>query len=500
MTPPNGPPAGHAVFPTRVRYSVLGFLCALSMITYIDRAFWGSAQEDVRAALGLKTVADLAVALWAFQLAYALFEVPTGWLGDTYGPRKTLIRIVLWWSFFFCLTTLVGYDIGVAALTGTTGLAILVVFRFLFGMGEAGAYPNSARALYNWFPVSQRGFAQGAVWMSARFMGGLTPLIWLMLVDPQALGLHWRNGFYIFGGVGLLWCALFAVWFRNTPAEHPATNQAERDLIAAGRGPEPVHSGVPWGTLVRSRNLWYVCGMYVCTNYGWYFFMYFLPDFLKRNFGRPTDTLGDKVVMAFMAGGPLLVGVAGCLLGGALTDRYVRRTGDRKWGRRRYGVLGYSGAAAFYVVAILGVMADNKWVFAAGVAMAGFFNDMTMGPSWAVCQDIGKRYAAIVSGFMNMIGNLGGVTTIFVTASIMRHTVEVKEAQPLAAAAFAGTAAAGPDVLAAREAGLNEGYMFNLFLYALAYLIGVFFWLKIDATKPVVPDAPPTAAPPDEPH
>jgi MFS family permease len=478
MTPPNGQDP-FAPKPTRVRYSVLAFLCALSMITYIDRAFWGSAQEDIRVALGLETVAQLAVALWAFQLAYALFEVPTGWLGDTFGPRKTLIRIVLWWSFFFCLTTLVGYQIGGVALVGATGLGVLVVFRFLFGMGEAGAYPNIARALYNWFPLSQRGFAQGSVWMSARFMGGLTPLIWLCLVDREVLGLHWKTGFWIFGGVGLLWCLAFALWFRNTPEEHPATNRYEQELVAAGRGPEPVHAGVPWGRIVSSRNLWYVCGMYVCTNYGWYFFMYFLPDFLKRDFGRPTDTLGDRIVMAFMAGGPLLVGVFGCILGGVLTDRHVRRTGDRKWGRRLYGIIGYSGAAACYGVAILGAISDNKWVFAAGVALAGFSNDLTLGPAWAVCQDIGRRYAAIVSGFMNMVGNLGGVTTIFVTAAIMKSTVADK---------VAAAEAAGTSVEVARQAGLVEGYTINLFLYALAYVIGVLFWLKIDATKPVVPD------------
>ena len=480
MTPPNGPPVSGP--PTRVRYSVLAFLCALSMITYIDRAFWGSAQENIRAELGLKTVADLAVALWAFQLAYALFEVPTGWLGDTFGPRKTLIRIVLWWSFFFSLTTLVGYEIGGVALVGATGLAVLVVFRFLFGVGEAGAYPNIARALYNWFPVAQRGTAQGAVWMSARFMGGLTPLMWLFLVDPEVLGLHWRSGFWIFAGFGVAWCLAFTLWFCNRPEEHPATNAAERALIAAGRGPEPTHTGVPWGTILRSRNLWFVCGMYVCTNYGWYFFMYFLPDFLKRQFASPGDSLVERMTLAILAGGPLLVGVLGCVLGGILTDRYVRRTGDRKWGRRRYGILGYTGAGAAYVVAIIGAVTDNVWVFAAGVALAGFCNDLTMGASWATCQDIGRRYAAIVSGFMNMIGNLGGVTTIFVTAAIMRATVEAREAAALAA---------GTSVEAAREAGLIDGYIFNLLLYALAYLVGVGFWLMIDASKPVVPDDQP---------
>ena len=467
--------------PTRVRYTVLAFFCVLSMITYIDRAFWGSAQEDIRKELGLKTIADLAIALWAFQLAYALFEVPTGYLGDRYGPRKTLIRVVLWWSFFFCLTTLVGYQLGTVALVGLTGLYVLVVFRFLFGMGEAGAYPNMARGLYNWFPLSQRGTAQGAVWMSARFMGGLTPLIWLCLVDPELLGFHWKTGFWIFGGVGVLWCLAFALWFRNTPEEHPAVNQAERDLIATGRGAEPIHGGVPWRKLVRSRNLWYLCGMYVCINYGWYFFMYYLPGYLKKKFASQTDTLDDRIVMALIAGGPILVGVIGCILGGYLTDRHVRRTGDRKWGRKLYGVIGFSGACAFYLVAIVGAVNDNIWLFALGAIMAGFSSDLTMGASWAVCQDIGRRYSAIVSGFMNMIGNLGGVATIIVSAAIMQAMIDRREAE---------AAAAGTSLEAAREAGLTESYIINLSMYAAAYAIGVFFWLKIDATKPIVPDEP----------
>ncbi len=454
--------------------------------------------------MGLKTIADLAIALWAFQLAYALFEVPTGYLGDRYGPRKTLIRIVLWWSFFFCLTTLVGYQFGAVALVGSTGLAVLVVFRFLFGVGEAGAYPNSARALYNWFPLSQRGTAQGAVWMSARFMGGLTPLIWLCLVDKQMLGLNWKTGFWLFGGIGLLWCLVFALWFRNKPEEHPATNEAEREFIAAGRGPAELHEGVPWGKIFRNRNLWFVCGMYVCINYGWYFFMYFLPDFLQRRFATANDTLGDKVVMKLLAGGPLLVGVLGCVLGGILTDRHVRRNGDRKWGRSLYGVIGFSGAALCYGVAITGALNRNMWMFALGVAASGFFNDLAMGPSWAVCQDIGRRYSAIVSGFMNMVGNLGGVATIFVTARIMNAQVTKREAEVLDARSplvvpsestgmeetlmrLGDAVATGTQLVGPRETGLIDGYIINLSLYALAYVIGVFFWLMIDARKPIVP-------------
>src|SRR5262245_1866228 len=157
--------------PTRVRYGVLGFACALSMITYLDRVAMGAAAEPIVKALGLHSVADLKWAFTAFAFAYAAFEVPSGWLGDVFGPRRTLIRIVLCWSVLTAATGLVWKE-GVWFLSG---FWLLVVIRFLFGIGEAGAYPNITRALHNWFPATERASGQGAVWMSGRLMGGLTP-------------------------------------------------------------------------------------------------------------------------------------------------------------------------------------------------------------------------------------------------------------------------------------------------------------------------------------
>src|SRR5581483_8020954 len=168
-------------------------------------------------------------AFTAFSLAYALFEVPTGWLGDVFGPRTTLIRIVLWWSFFTAVTALAGVQVAGVTLVGLT---TLVVLRFLFGIGEAGAFPNLTRALHNWFPVTERGMAQGFLWMCGRLMGGLTPLIWAAVVVWG--GLSWRFAFVLFGCVGLIWCAAFTLWFRNRPEEHPAVNAAEVALIQAG--------------------------------------------------------------------------------------------------------------------------------------------------------------------------------------------------------------------------------------------------------------------------
>jgi len=273
--------AADAARPPRVRYGVLGFASALSMITYLDRVCMGSAAPEMVKDLGLNSIADLKWAFAAFGFAYALFEVPTGWLGDVFGPRKTLIRIVLWWSAFTAITGLVGLQFAGITLGG---LATLIVVRFLFGMGEAGAYPNITRALHNWFPFQQRGFTQGTVWMSGRLMGGLTPLIWGFLL--LTLHLHWRATFWLFGAVGLVWCAAFAAWFRNRPEEKPQVNRAELDYIrAGGGGGQSAHKGVPWLKIIGSRNLWILCLMYACQSYGWYFYLTYLPDFMETQFG-----------------------------------------------------------------------------------------------------------------------------------------------------------------------------------------------------------------------
>src|SRR5436305_7042927 len=197
-------PGTAAAPPTRVRYGVLAFPCSLAAITYLDRLSIGTSQSYQLAALGLDNVAALRATFTAFSLAYAIFEVPTGWLGDVFGPRATLIRIVLWWSFFTALTALAGVRVAGVTLVGLTAL---VVIRFLFGMGEAGAFPNITRALHNWFPVTERGMAQGYVWMSGRLMGGLTPLVWVLLVE--LLQLSWRAAFVLFGLIGVAWCVAF---------------------------------------------------------------------------------------------------------------------------------------------------------------------------------------------------------------------------------------------------------------------------------------------------
>lgn len=467
MNDPTSPPS------SRVRYQILFLLCLLAMITYMDRAANGSAKTaimnelngDLPSSEKKFAVEDFFIVLMAFQLAYALFEVPSGWLGDTRGPRSTLLRVVLWWTIFVALTGFTGMH--VLGESFYIGFGALVVIQFLFGVGEAGAFPNISKALYNWFPASDRGFAKSAIWMSARLMGGLTPLLWVLLVEIS--GLSWRQAMWIFASTAAVWCVIFYFAFTNKPGEHRKVSAGELAEINAGRDLSTARVVVPWGKLLRSRNLWAVCLMYVVTNFCWYFLMYNHPGAMKKAFPELDKSDGGKIWLALLSGAPLLIGMFGCYLGGVLSDRYIRRTGDRKWGRRRYGMLGYGLAGVCYLLAIGGKLIDptSLWLVAVPVILMGFCNDLIMAPAWATCQDIGGKYAATVSGAMNMFGNLfGAVAGIFVTGKILSDHTD-----------YPGT----PD-----ERVLDSGYIICFAVYAAVYFAGVGLWLLIDASKPVV--------------
>ncbi len=463
------------------------------MITYLDRACMGSAAKLFVQELGLASVGELNWVFTAFTVAYALFEIPGGWLGDVVGPRTTLVRIVLWWSACTALTGLVGMSVGGRMLgafqlggLAVTPLATLIVVRFLFGAGQAGAYPNITRALHNWFPRSERGFAQGAVWMCGRLMGGLTPLVWMLLVEglgrtPAAAAsqpllpplLAWRGTFCLFAAIGGLWCLLFAVWFRNRPREHRRVNLAELALIGSATTESHSPARVPWSRLLGSSNLWILCLMYTCQCYGWAFYMTYLPAFLEDHYGVSAEsTLG-----AVYKGGPLWMGAIGCLLGGVLSDRFVRRTGNRGLGRRLFGVLGHALTAICF---LLCPYMPNALSFFLAISLSGFFTDLAMGPAWAACQDIGRQYAGIVAGSMNMIGAVGGSLANWATGFIVQRSV---------AARAAGLGLAAGDLSAAqRAAGELAGYQLNFLIFAAVFVAGTFCWLLIDADKPLVPE------------
>ena len=223
--------------PSRARFTLLRFAFALSVVTYLDRVCIATAATSIRQELRL-TAVQMGWVFSAFTLAYAIFEIPSGWLGDTVGPRKVLTRIVLWWSVF----------------TMATGAAwnyvSLLAFRFLFGAGEAGAFPNASRSFSQWFPARERGRAHGIIFMGTRLGGALAPPLAVALI--AAIG--WRASFWIFGSLGVFWAVLWWRWFRDDPARHAGVNAAELGKIESGRRIDTAPSLRPADFLRLLRN------------------------------------------------------------------------------------------------------------------------------------------------------------------------------------------------------------------------------------------------------
>ena len=386
-----------SVRPSRVRYSVLAFVCLLSVITYLDRVCISGSAPYIRAELGL-TPSQVGLVFTFFGIAYAAFEIPSGWLGDMIGPRKVMTRIVVWWSVFTTLTGLVHH------------LWSMLVVRFLFGAGEAGAYPNASKVISRWVPASERGFAQGLVWMCGRSGGAFAP--WLTVLMIGAIG--WRRSFWAFGALGLVWAIFFWTWFRDTPREKSSVNEAELQVIQAGQ-PTSLHPHeskirAPWLSLLTSRNLWAICWMYFCMSYGWYFYITWLPTYLKER--------GVPMVKAGLYGGmPLLFGAVGCALGGLLTDYLVKRTGSLKARRS----IGFTGFLLGGVCTLASVTFANPLGTVLAFAFASFFGDLTMASCWAVCLDVGHELAGTVSGCMNTWGNVGGAISPLIAGLLVQH-------------------------------------------------------------------------------
>jgi len=453
--------------PTRVRLGVLAMVCALSMVTYLDRACFGMAAPSIASELGLADVAELKWAMTSFAIAYAVFEIPAGAMGDRVGPRSMLLRIVLWWSACTALTGAVGLRVGGVALGG---LGTLVTLRFLFGAGEAGAYPNITRAVHNWLPARSWETAQGMVFMSGRLMGGLTPLIWAFLVGGTAgsAGLvTWREAFLLFGGLGVVWALVFAFWFRDRPDDHPGVNAAERALINSEWRPRARHSSVPWRALLTNRSLWALCVMYCSINYGWAFNMTYLPTYIQERFGLAG---GDKIG-AIYKGMPLWVGAIGCLLGGLSVNGLARMLGDRRLARRTLGVVALSTGAACWWGAI---RAGNVHQFCILISLAAFTIDLTLGAAWATCQDLGREHAAVTAACMNTIGTLGSALAGWLTGTLVERSMT------------AATVAAG-GALSATEKRLAvlSGYDAAFASYLAVFILAAACWLLIDPRKPI---------------
>jgi ACS family glucarate transporter-like MFS transporter len=364
------------------RAFVIAATFLLSVLLYVDRACISTAKDAVVQDLRL-TDREWGVVMAAFAFGYALLQTPAGALADRFGGRRILAGVVAFWSMFTGLTA------------AAWNLASLAVIRFLFGAGEAGAFPGMARVVYSWIPLGERGLVKGINFSGSRLGAALTMPVLPWMIER----LGWQASFQVLMGVGFAWAAFWWLWFRDDPAAHRGVSGAERALILAGRPatmPGPA-AALPIRAMAGSSTLWRLMGQYFASNFTFFFCLTWLYPYVKATYHLGGVDAGVHAML------PLLAGAAGNVFGGWLVDR-LYRAGRWALSRRLPAVAGFA-------LATLGLVASVEQGTALGavawLSVAVFGADMTLSPSWAFCIDIGGRHAGAVSGTMNMAGNLG---------------------------------------------------------------------------------------------
>ncbi|HEY4966854.1 MAG TPA: MFS transporter [Puia sp.] len=412
------------IFP--YRYRVLTLLFFLTLITYLDRVCISLVGVRIKSEFNLSN-AQFGWVLGAFALAYALFEIPSGMLGDRIGQRKVFIRIVLWWSLF-------------TALTGvTTGLLTLMITRFLFGMGESGTYPNAAGTISRWFPAAETSRSASSLIVGSNAGAAIAPLI----VIPIAVAFGWRATFFVNGSIGLIWVLICLFWFRNNPGEMKSITNDEKYLIEKSRRFTNHKQQFSWKAAFKNRSLWFLILSFHSCQWANYFFIAWLPIYLQE--GRHFSENGMKIITSSL----FIVGVIGALSAGFLCDWLVKKTGLR-FGRRFIGILSLSMICS--LIFILATAANNTIVVVSLIA-ANYFIPVNVIASFSTCIDIGGDNAGTVAGIQNFFGQIGS----FLMAIIFGKIVD-----------------------------LTHSFTIPLFILSGVVFLGCLCWLFIDAGKPLI--------------
>jgi ACS family glucarate transporter-like MFS transporter len=403
-------------------------MAALAMVTYLDRACIGVMAPYIKRDFGLDDAA-MSWVFTAFILAYAMFEIPTALWADRRGAKNVLSRIVSAWSIFTLLTA------------GAFNYVTLLAMRFLFGAGEAGAFPCVARVLSRWMPLRERGTAKGVFFAAAYTSAGLTALSVNALLEIFT----WRSILIAFAVVGFVWVLAWHAWYRDEPADHPAANPAERALILADRPPAvPFPRGLPfWSNLLKQKNVRLLCLSYMPNCATFYYCITWLPTYLKEQHGL------EKTELGIFASLPLLASIGTQFFGGYVSDVISRRVGLGP-GRRLPGVVGYLLAAVMMVTASL---VTSPFAAAISIALAAATCMLTTAPAWSTCVDIGREHSATVAATMNTSGQIAAVVL-----------------QPVAG----------------YSATLLHNWNVPLWLLAALFIMGAACWAFVDPTRPVI--------------
>lgn len=413
-------------FRVPLRNRVLLLITLASGITYLDRVCLSAAAPAIMRDLRLSNI-QMGYAFSVFSLAYGVFEIPMGWLGDRLGQRKMITRIVACWSAFTALTGMVGGYLGLLAV------------RFAFGAAEAGAFPSMAAALARWFRTTDRARATGIMWMGTR----LGAAIGIPLASLIMGWFGWRLTFGLFGAIGGIWCILFWRWYRDNPLLHPALDPS--DLIYVGHNADlpsaPGATATPWKRLFASANLWSFFWMYFASSYGFWFLLTWLPTYLIQRYQISAQASG------FYAALPLAAGAASNVIGGTLSDWLVRRISSPLWGRRLVGLGGYLMAGAGFASA---AFMQGPFGAILCLMLADFGMDLAVPVAWAACLEAGGNFGGTATAFMNT----GSTISAFIS--------------PLAAAWMYSRFGSFRSMLMSAGA---------------VYLIASLLWLKIDPTQ-----------------
>lgn len=404
------------------RHVVLGLLCTVSVITFVDRLAVAIAEPGIRSSLHL-SAAQWGWVLSAYVLANALFEIPSGASGDRRGQRFELTRIAVWWSAF-------------TALTGACQrLWQILASRFLFGIGAAGAYPNAAGVIARWFPRREHAGAQGFVWAASRLGGALAPL----LLVPLQHKLGWRAVFVILGVIGLAWAIVWGLWFRNDPADQPGISEeelfeitvpqpslvsqmdldprtlnqafgAERERPTKAASVERHH--IPWRQLLALPHLWLLTLAYFCYAWGSWFYFGWFTTWLVRGAGFTVAQMG------LFASFPFLMGMLGNLVGGMLSERLVTQHGRK----RTYRLITGTCLAVTSALLLAMSFAGGKVAVVIFATLGLGVMDLMLPSAWAMCMSLGGSFSGAATGIMNTAGNLGGWVGAIVFGYIVQAT------------------------------------------------------------------------------
>lgn len=373
---------------TRVRFAVLAVTTLAAVLMYLDRVFLAEVVKSAtfKADFPL-TDSQVGSILSAFFFAYALAQVPAGWLSDRFGARKLMSLYIALWSAFTVLTA------------SATSFTLLVASRIGCGLAQAGAYPASSSLLTRWAVREWRGVASSVVSVGGRLGGALAPYLTVLLIAAAG---NWRWSGWLYGVGGLLVAWLFWTVFRDSPREHPQCNDAERALLAPAAAAHSASVATarepfPFRAMLASRGLWLMCLYQFFTNVGWAFLVTWMPRYLKDTKHLSDETSGVVTTLS------LFLGIGGLLAGGVLTDLCTRRLGVRL-GR----LIPLAGtrflAAAGYLAA---VWCESPWALVAVFGLVACATDMGLTATWAYIQDVGGRHVAPIFGWANMMGNFG---------------------------------------------------------------------------------------------